>query len=85
MAPAYDLNPNADGYGLSLNINTSDNSLMFDLCMDVCSYFRWKEEEAQKELKKMKKISKLWETFAKAKKISRSEIEMMRPAFESRK
>jgi len=82
LSPAYDINPTPDGHGLSLNIDEQDNSLSFDLCMKVHPYFRWKEEEARKEIDKMKKILSSWEVRAKKMKLKRNEIESIRPAFE---
>ena len=82
LSPAYDINPIPDGYGLSLNIDEDENSLNFDLCMDVHTYFRWKEEEAKEEIEKMKTIRSSWADRAKKMKINRTEIESLRPAFE---
>ncbi|MEO1655522.1 MAG: HipA domain-containing protein, partial [Bacteroidota bacterium] len=43
LSPAYDINPIEKGTGLSLNISEDDNSLDFDLCIEVIDYFRWQE------------------------------------------
>lgn len=82
LSPAYDINPIPDGYGLSLNIDEEDNSLSFELCMQVHPYFRWKENEAIEEIEKIKKIRSTWTQRAKELKINRTEIESVRPAFE---
>lgn len=82
LSPAYDINPIPDGNGLSLNINEIDNSLSFDLCMEVYPYFRWKKEEAIKEIQNITSILSSWEHRAQALKLSRKEIETVRPAFE---
>lgn len=82
LSPAYDINPNPDGYGLSLNIDEDDNSLSFDLCLEVHSYFRLKEEEAKKEIEKIKEICQSWEARAGQMKLKRNEVELVRPAFE---
>jgi len=82
LSPAYDINPIPDGYGLSLNIDEDNNSLCLDLCLEVHPYFRWKEGEAIKEIKKIKKISRSWEARARQMKLKRNEIESVRPAFE---
>jgi len=82
LSPAYDINPNPDGHGLSLNIDEDDNSLSFDLCLEVHSYFRLKEEEAKKEIEKIKEICQSWETRAGQMKLKRNEVELVRPAFE---
>ncbi len=82
LSPAYDINPTPDGYGLSLNIDQEDNSLSFDLCMEVHPYFRWKESEAFQEIERMKKIRSTWIERAKKMKMNRTEIESLIPAFE---
>ena len=35
LSPAYDINPTEKAHGLSLNISEDDNSLDFELCMDL--------------------------------------------------
>ncbi|HUH01553.1 MAG TPA: HipA domain-containing protein [Kofleriaceae bacterium] len=40
LAPAYDMNPNPQGAGLTLNISESDNALDLGLAMQVAPYFR---------------------------------------------
>ena len=82
LSPAYDINPIPDGYGLSLNIDEDSNSLSFDLCLEVHSYFRWKEEEAIKEIERIKEIRQSWEAIARQMKLNRNEIELVRPAFD---
>ena len=82
LSPAYDINPTPDGYGLSLNIDQEDNSLSFDLCMEVHPYFRWKDSEAFHEIERVKKIRSTWTERAKKMKMKRTEIESLRPAFE---
>ena len=42
LSPAYDLNPDPDGTGLSLNISETDNALSFDLALEVAPFFRLK-------------------------------------------
>jgi serine/threonine-protein kinase HipA len=44
LSLAYDINPIEKGTGLSLNISEDDNSLDFDLCIEVIDYFRWEEK-----------------------------------------
>ncbi|MEZ5329412.1 MAG: hypothetical protein R3F19_30555 [Verrucomicrobiales bacterium] len=48
MAPAYDLNPDPFGRGLSLNITEEDNALNVALAMEVARYFRLKPDRARK-------------------------------------
>ena len=82
LSPAYDLNPNPDGYGLSLNIDEADNSLDFDLCLKASGYYRWSEGDARKEIGRIKKLVSSWENKATAMKLSRAAIEGVRAAFE---
>ncbi len=82
LSPAYDINPNEQGIGLSLNISEEDNSLDFDLCISVCEYFRWKEKEALQFITKAKSVIKTWKSRAKRMGISHTEQVMMEPAFD---
>lgn len=82
LSPAFDLNPIPDGHGLSLNIDEKDNSLSFDLCMEVHPFFRWKEAEARRAIDEVKEIRKSWESRARQLQLKRTEIESLRPAFE---
>ena len=82
LSPAYDLNPQADGTGLALNISLEDNSLDIDLAIEVSPYFRLAKDEAVSIAKKLcQLISGSWESIAKGYGLSRSQIEFMRPAF----
>jgi len=81
LAPAYDINPNEGGSGLSLNISEDDNSLDFDLCLEVADYFRWKEKEASQFIAKTKKVVGTWKQKAKKLGISNAEQTMMTQAF----
>lgn len=46
LSPAYDINPNEYGKGLSLNITDSDNSLDLDLAISIAGYFRLSDDKA---------------------------------------
>ena len=81
LSPAYDLNPNENGIGLSLNISENDNSLNYDLCIEVAEYFRWKKDAAMQWILNQKKIISNWQTIAKDIKIKRNEIVLMEKAF----
>jgi serine/threonine-protein kinase HipA len=82
LSPAYDINPIERGTGLSLNISENDNSLDYDLCMDVIDYFRWKEKEAIDFINQTKKIVRQWKERANQVNISNREQIMMESAFE---
>lgn len=81
LSPAYDINPVEKGVGLSLNISEEDNSLDFDLCMEVIDYFRWREKEAVNFINNTKEIVSQWKSKAKQMKIPHNEQVMMETAF----
>lgn len=81
LSPAYDLNPNPDGGGLSLNISEDDNSLSIDLCLEVAPIFRWKVEAAKSFIQKSHLLIASWRTKAKKLGISHAEQIRMESAF----
>lgn len=84
LSPAYDLNPQADGSGLALNISMEDNSLDIDLALDVAQYFRLEKREAGAIANRMcQLVSGSWESIAKGYGLNRGQIELMRPAFDA--
>ena len=82
LSPAYDINPTPKGVGLSLNISEEDNSLDFDLCLEVIDFFRWEEKEALGFIKETKKIVSQWKSRAQNLNISHQEQIRMETAFE---
>ncbi|MDR3057372.1 MAG: type II toxin-antitoxin system HipA family toxin [Prevotella sp.] len=81
LSPAYDINPNPHGTGLKLNISENDNSLDFDLALNVALYFRLTEKEASDIVVNTKSAILKWEEIAVKYQISKSEREMMNNAF----
>ena len=81
LSPAYDINPEEKGTGLSLNISEDDNSLNFDLCLSVIVYFRWEMDEAVKFIERTKQIVRQWRQRAKIFKIPDPEQILMESAF----
>ncbi len=81
LAPAYDLNPVSSGQGLSLNINENDNSLDFELAIEVAPYFGVENNDAKTETEKICRVVSKWESVATQFHISRDEQEKMRNAF----
>ena len=81
LSPAYDINPNPQGYGLSLNISESDNALDFSLALQIAPDFRLSVREAESILKKTTGVVSRWKTYANAVGISHSEQETMQTAF----
>ncbi|MEN8157187.1 MAG: HipA domain-containing protein [Bacteroidota bacterium] len=82
LSPAYDINPIEKGTGLSLNISEDDNSLEFDLCMNVIDYFRWEKEEALNFIELTKSVVSQWRERANQLNIANSEQALMETAFE---
>jgi len=81
LSPAYDINPNEDGTGLSLNISEHDNSLEYDLCLEVAEYFRWEVNDAAKYIKEASAAISKWNEIAKELGIPNREINYMENAF----
>ena len=81
LSPAFDVNPNEFGSGLSLNISETDNALDFDLAISVAEYFRVSKVKANKIIKQIKKTVPEWRKVAQAAGISKAEQDRMRIAF----
>lgn len=82
LAPAFDLNPDPSGIGLSLNISETDNALDFDLALEVAPFFRLKRPAAETILQQVRHTVRSWQSHAKALRIPRMEQEVMATAFE---
>jgi serine/threonine-protein kinase HipA len=81
LSPAYDINPNESGVGLSLNISDSDNSLEYDLAFEVAEYFRLNKDKAEKIIKDIKSKVAGWKSIANKFDIKKSEQLVMNKAF----
>lgn len=84
LSPAYDLNPQPYGAGLSLNVNESDNALDFILAKEVASYFGLSAIQADSIIAKTQQVVSRWRTFATQAHISRDDQERMASAFDNR-
>lgn len=83
LSPAYDMNPNADGDMLSLNIDTNNNLIDFELALSVAKLYEMPEKQALEELKEIKNVVETnWKKLAQQYGLSRSEMEGMAPAFD---
>lgn len=82
LSPAYDVNPIWFGNGLSLNISETDNSLNYDLAIEVAKYFRINNKNAGEIIENTRKVVKEWRRIATKYKISQREQEKMAAAFE---
>ncbi len=81
LSPAYDLNPNPEGTGLSLNISDIDNALDFDLVMEVAPMFRLSPDDAKFMLKRIKNTVSQFSSYARRSGLSHAEQERMQSAF----
>lgn len=81
LSPAYDLNPNPDGQGLSLNITEADNALDLDLAREVAPHFRLKPKEVEPAIQRIRDVVAQWPAVAQRFEIPRSEQSRMATAF----
>jgi serine/threonine-protein kinase HipA len=81
LSPAFDINPNVDRGGLSLNISMDDNSLDFDLALSVSPQFRLSSQQAVEEISRIRNVVASWKEVARNLHIPRHQIEDMSPAF----
>lgn len=81
LSPAYDINPSIDKNGLALNIDTHNNDLDFNLAKSVGEYFRLDGNQMDKIIDEVIAAVNTWKVVAKKIGISRSEQELMTPAF----
>jgi len=64
LAPAYDLNPDAHGAGLKLNISETDNAQDLDLARSVASVFRLKKARSEAILSEVTTAVNQWRSMA---------------------
>ena len=64
LSPAFDLNPNEDGIGLSLNISLDDNSLNLEVALEVIDFFRLDEASALKIIGDVRMSVSRWRSIA---------------------
>jgi serine/threonine-protein kinase HipA len=81
LSPAYDINPNEQGNGLNLNISDSDNSLEYDLALEVAEFFRVEKNKAEKIIEDIKTKVNGWKAIADKYDISKTEQLIMEKAF----
>ena len=81
LSPAYDINPNEDGTGLSLNINLDDNALTLDLPLEVVEYFRLDNRNGIKIIDRIRKAVSNWRRIADKYQLPKSEQELMAKVF----
>lgn len=81
LAPAYDMNPNAHGSGLKLNISETDNAQDIDLALSVASVFRVKSKRSREIVGQVIDAAKQWRTVAASHGLTRAAQDRMRSAF----
>ena len=82
LSPLYDVNPDIYGEYLSLNVDSDNSSIDFDLAIDVAPFYGIKEKQAVELVNNIKNIvGNNWQKLAKKYGISHGEIDRMRPAF----
>jgi serine/threonine-protein kinase HipA len=81
LSPAYDINPDAYGDGLKLNISENDNSQDLDLVREVAKYFRIKPDKANNIINEVSSAVKNWRKEARALGIPTTEQNHMERAF----
>ena len=81
LSPAYDMNPNEMGNGLTLNISENSNELDISVVMSTASYYQVNVDTANRILEEMLQEITNWRAIAKKFGISNSEIELTKRAF----
>ncbi len=82
LSPAYDINPSTDKNGLALNIDTTDNTLSFELARSVGEYFQLNLKQMDKILFEVLKVRDQWRKIAGRIGIPRNQQEVMAQAFQ---
>lgn len=82
LSPLYDVNPDIYGEYLSLNIDSYNADISFDLAIESAKYYGLDKEEAVRLVALIKDIVRNnWQKLAKKYGIGRSEIDRMKVAF----
>lgn len=82
LSPAYDMNPNPLGDGLTLNITENDNRLDLDLAMEVAESFHLNLPLAKEIRDVTCRAVRQWRQTASRHKLSKAEQAKMERAFE---
>ena len=81
LSPMFDVNPEPDGQGLSLNISEDDNALNFKLALSQASRFHLSEERAKERLGEIASVVATWRLTAESMNLASSSIREMERAF----
>ena len=82
LSPVFDINPNEDGSGLSLNISLDDNALNLDIPLEVAGFFRFDQAHGLKIIEQVKKSVSTWRSVANKYKLPKSEQQLMSKVFD---
>ena len=85
LSPAYDINPDIYGDTLSLNVDSDNNLIDFNVALSVAKMYGLTDTQALEKIKEIKNVVESnWRRLAQKYGLSRSEIEGMAPAFDMR-
>ena len=83
LSPLYDVNPNIYGDALSLNINTTDSSIKFELALETAGFFCVDSQIANDSVKHIiQTVESHWRPLAVHYGLNQNAISQMAPAFE---
>ncbi|HJZ39910.1 MAG TPA: HipA domain-containing protein [Bacteroidales bacterium] len=82
LSPAFDINPNEYGTGLSLNISLDDNSLDLDVSLEVVDFFRLNKENGLIIIDQIKRSVSKWRKVANMYQLPKSEQDLMAKVFD---
>ncbi len=84
LSPAYDLTPNPDAQGLSLNIDETSNALDLDIALSVAKNFGVSQRDAKETIRDFSEtIDERWSVYADDYKISRAGKDRFASAFDA--
>ena len=81
LAPAYDMNPDPYGAGLTLNISETDNAQDLELALSVASVFRVQTKRALEIVTEVAQTVSEWRSVATSHGLPRTAQDRMQPAF----
>ena len=81
LSPAFDINPVTPANGLHLNISDNDNSLNYELAMEVIDFFRLSEKRAVQIKSDVLASVRNWEAVAMKVGLGRAERQVLAAAF----
>ncbi|MCA8965424.1 MAG: type II toxin-antitoxin system HipA family toxin [Planctomycetes bacterium] len=81
LAPAYDINPNPDGDGLTLNVSENGNAQDLDLVLGVAPWFRLSAGRAREVAAEVVAAVRTWRRVAGEHGISKASQQRMARAF----